>query len=174
MTYISLADAKPWIAAHIKGIDRSGWDALTDPDKTTALQEAEDRIDSLPLRGQRFEEVYLENGVQKDRNRDGIAQTAEFPRVIDGAIVVWDHKAVSPSGRIGYAVVPELVKNAVCHEAVASIQEGARRTLQKQGVQSMSIGGKLSENFRPGAGQESLVSTQARRIMKRYVGAELR
>ena len=167
MTYISLADAKTWIAAHIKSIDRSGWDALSDPDKAIALQEAEDKINSLPLRGKRYEDQYIENGAQIDSNRDGIIQTEEFPRIIDGVTCDWDNGTSKP-------IVPELVKNAVCHEAVASIQEGARRTLQRQGVQSMSIGGKLSENFRPGAGQESLVSAQARRIMRRYVGAELR
>ena len=144
--------------------------------KAAALQEATRRIDTLPLRGQRWEFEYLENGVQRDLNRDGIAQVLEFPRVIDGAIVEWDHRAVSPSGRIGYAVVPARVKRACLEEAIAILQQGAggRLDLQQQGVQSFSIGGKLSETFITGAGNYTLQSPAARSIMKRYVGAELR
>jgi len=167
MVYISLTDSKTWIAAHIKSTERIGWDALDDAAKTICLQEAEDRIDSLPLRGQRYEDFYFYNGAQKDINGDGLTQIQEFPRVIDGVTCDWDHGTSLP-------IVPHAVKNAVCWEAVVIASGSSRRVLQEQGVQSFSIGGKLSETFRAGAGTEGLISAQARRYMRKFVGAELR
>lgn len=168
MTYISLTDANAWIAGHIKSADRTAWDALQDADKTIVLQQAEDAIDALTLRGWRYEEKYIYNGSQKDVNADGLTQINEFPRYIDGVVCDWDHGTSRP-------IVPDDVKHAVCYEAVASCQAGTRKTMQSQGVQSFSIGkGQLAETFRPGAGQESLISDKARRLMKKYMGVEIR
>ncbi len=154
MTYITLADAEIWIAARVKCADRVGWDALQDADQTIALQEAEDIIDDLPLRGEKYDNT----GVQ----------AAEFPRIIDGVICGDEYENI---------VVPQHVKDAVCLEACARAQygTGSRADLQKQGVQSFSIGkGQLQETFRPGAGREVLMSDRARRILRRYMGVECR
>jgi hypothetical protein len=132
-------------------------------------QEATRHIDALPLRGQRYEDPYIENGVQKDVNSDGLTQTLEFPRIIDGVVVEWDHGTHKP-------IVPDTIKKACLEEAIAILSSGtsSRRTLQEQGVVSFSIGGKLSEAFKPGAGNEGLLSATAKRYMRRYVGAETR
>lgn len=151
MAYITLEDADAWIAGHIRAADRTRWAVLEDADKTIALQEAEDVIDDLPLRGDKYD-------------RTGV-QTAEFPRIIDGVICGDESENV---------VIPQHVKDAVCLEAVALCQASNRRTLQKEGVQNYSIGGKLSETFMPGAGSEALVSERARRIMRRYTGYNTR
>lgn len=158
------------------------WDAAEDDDKAEALQEATRRIDALPLRGQRYELPYLENGVQKDTNGDGIAQVLEFPRVIDGVLCDWDHKATSPSGRVGMAVVPALVKLACLEEAIAIIEFDAdtdrseRRIMKDDGVKSYSLGGDYSETLGPSTidVQAGLQSKVAWRHMKRYVGLEVR
>jgi hypothetical protein len=143
--------------------------AASAADQAWYCQEATRRIDSLPLRGKRYEEAYLYNGVQKDLNSDGLTQTLEFPRIIDGVIVEYDYGTQLP-------VVPVLVKRACLEEAIAiyAAPSGGRRQLQEEGVQQFSIGGKLSETFVAGAASTGLQSAQARRLMRRYVGAELR
>ena len=132
-------------------------------------QEATRRVDALPIRGQRYELPYFENGVQKDINRDGLTQTLEFPRVIDGIIVELDHGTHLP-------IIPQNVKLACLEEAIAILGQGSggRRALQEQGVQSFSIGGKLSETFVAGSGNTGLISAQARRYMRKYIGVETR
>jgi hypothetical protein len=124
--------------------------------------EATRRIDALSLRGTKWDLTTL-NGVP--------AQTLEFPRAIDGVGVGNGEDFVTDPD------VPDWVKQACKEEAIAIYASGAgggRRELQEQGVQSYSIGGKLSETFRAGAGTEGLQSPQARRLMRRYMGAEVR
>jgi hypothetical protein len=149
--------------------------AWTGAGKAAALQEATSRIDSLPLRGQRYEPEYLENGVQKDSNLDGVAQVLEFPRYIDGVLCDWDHAAVSPSGRVGMAVVPAHVKLACLEEAIWILQHGDTQRLDNQqtGVVSQTIAGS-QEIYIHGFGLQTLQSPQARVIMRRYVGVEVR
>ncbi|OPX80426.1 MAG: hypothetical protein A4E45_00046 [Methanosaeta sp. PtaB.Bin039] len=132
-------------------------------------REATRRIDALPLRGGRYEEPYIENGSQSDVNADGLIQTLEFPRSIDGVTCDWDNGTSLP-------IVPELVKLACLEEAIAIVSFGSsgRLSLQSQGVKSYSIGGKLSETFRDGAGSEVLSSPQATRYMRRYIGVVTR
>jgi hypothetical protein len=133
-------------------------------------QEATRHIDALPLRGTRYEEQYIENGVQKDADEDGLAQVLEFPRVIDGVTKDWDYGTDLP-------IVPALVKRACLEEAIAIYQAGAGgglKDLQEQGVSAMSIGGKLSYTFVGGGGSSPLLSAAAKRIMRRYVGAVIR
>ena len=144
--------------------------AASASDQSWCCQEATRHIDSLPLRGYRYEEPYIENGSQKDVNSDGLTQTLEFPRYIDGSIVDYDHGTNLP-------VVPDLVKRACLEEAIAIYQDGSSgglKDLQEQGVQSMSIGGKLSYTFVGGGGSSPLLSAAAKRIMRRYVGAVIR
>ena len=114
-------------------------------------QEATRHIDALALRGTKYE----------------YDQDLEFPRIIDGVIVGDEDQN---------AVVPTLIKRACLEEALAiyANASGGRRKLQEEGVQSYTIGGKLSETFRPGAGQAPLESITAARILRRYTGVESR
>ena len=124
------------------------------------LQEATRHIDRLTLAGQKYDTDIVA----------GVAvQTLQFPRIIDGVTCNWNDSTDLP-------VVPQAVKDACLEEALAIFSQGAggRRDLQEQGVASYSIGGKLQETFRPGAGTENLLSSKARRIMRRFVGAEIR
>lgn len=144
--------------------------AATATDQAAYCQEATRHIDQLPLRGTRYEKQYIENGVQKDINSDGLTQTLEFPRIIDDEILDYDYGTQLP-------IIPSPVKRACLEEAIAIYQAGTSgglKDLQEQGVQSMSIGGKLSYTFVGGAGSSPLLSSAARRIMRRYVGAEVR
>ena len=115
-------------------------------------QEATRRIDSLPLRGTKYE----------------YDQSLEFPRIIDG-VTVGDSDQD--------AEVPTPVLWACLEEAIAIIgagTSGSLKDLQEQGVSSMSIGGKLSYTFIAGAGNSGLQSAAAKRYMRRYIGAEVR
>lgn len=143
--------------------------AASAADQAWYCQEATRHIDLLPMRGHRYEAKYIENGVQKDTDEDGLVQTLEFPRIIDGVVVEWDHGTDLP-------IVPAEVKRACLEEAIAIYANGSGglKDLQEQGVTSMSIGGKLSYSFAPGASSSPLLSSAARRIMRRYMGAEVR
>lgn len=123
-------------------------------------QEATRHIDQLALAGQKYDTDIIA----------GVAvQPLQFPRIIDGVTCDWNDSTDLP-------IVPQAVKDACMEEALAIFSQGAggRRDLQEQGVASYSIGGKLQETFRPGAGTENLLSSKARRIMRRFVGAEIR
>ena len=115
--------------------------------------EATRHIDALALRGQPYEDD----------------QDLAFPRVIDGVLVGDNDNLL--------AVVPDLVKRACMEEAIAIYAAGTSgglKDLQEQGVSAMSIGGKLSYSFVPGAGTSPLLSRTAQRLMRRYMGAEVR
>ena len=125
-------------------------------DQAWYCQEATRHIDQLIIRGIRYE--------------DGLTQTLEFPRIIDGEILDYDYGTQLP-------LVPDLVKRACLEEAIAIYQAGASgglKDLQEQGVSAMSIGGKLSYSFVPGSASSPLLSAVARRIMRRYTGAAIR
>ena len=147
----------------------TNWAAATAAQKLAALEEATRRIDSLPLRGKRYEDKYIKNGTQKDTNSDGLTQTLEFPRYTDGVVCDWDAGTQLP-------IVPDAVKWACLEEAMAILAagSGSLKDLQEQGVQSMSIGGKLSYSFVAGAGGSALQSSRAKQLMRRYVGAVVR
>lgn len=119
-------------------------------------QEATRRIDSMILRGQKYDSD----------------QALEFPRIIDGVVVGDEDQA---------AVVPDLVKRACLEEAMAIIgagSSGGRQALQAQGVASYQIPGIISESFSAAAisaaTQSILQSPRARQIMRRYTGADVR
>ncbi len=148
----------------------ASWTAATADQKNVALKEATRRIDALPLRGERYEERYIENGAQKDTNSDGLAQTLEFPRRIDGVVCDWDAGTQLP-------IVPDQVKWACLEEAIAIIvagSSGGRQALQAQGVASYQIPGIISETFVAGFGSVTLQSPRARQIMRRFTGADVR
>lgn len=123
-------------------------------------QEATRHIDQLTLAGQKYDTDIVA----------GVAvQALQFPRIIDGVTCDWNDSTDLP-------IVPQAVKDACLEEALTIFSQGTgiRRDLQEQGVASYSIGGKLQETFRPGASTENLLSSKARRIMRRFVGAEIR
>lgn len=132
-------------------------------------QEATKHIDALPLRGERYEPEYYENGAQADTNEDGLAQALAFPRVIDGIVQEWDNATSLP-------IVPPQVKQACMEEAIAIYAAGAGGIpeLQAQGIQSFSVGGKLSYTFAPGAGSQGLQSSKAAQYLRRYLGGKIR
>lgn len=129
----------------------TAWLLLSDALKAWYLQRATKAIDALPLRGRKFD-------------RDG-TQDRQFPREYrDG----YDQNELS-----GEAEVPQAVEDACCEEALAIYSQGTsgRIALQEQGVQSFSIGGKLSETFRPGASNihYGLKSADAYRLLAKYI-----
>ena len=134
--------------------------ALAADSQAWSCQEATRHIDRLTLAGQKYDTDIVA----------GVAvQALQFPRIIDGVTCNWNDSTDLP-------IVPQAVKDACMEEALTIFSQGAggRRDLQEQGVASDSIGGKLQETFRPGAGTENLLSSKARHIMRRFVGAEIR
>ena len=130
----------------------AAWAAATSVEKLAALEEATRRIDGMVLRGTKYDSD----------------QALEFPRIIDGVTV---------GNADQDAEVPTPVLWACLEEAIAILAAGADgglKALQEQGVQSMSIGGKLSYSFVAGAGNSCLQSAVAKRYMRRYIGAEVR
>lgn len=129
----------------------AAWAAATSAQKLAALEEATRRIDSMILRGTKYDSD----------------QALEFPRIIDGVTV---------GNADQDAEVPTHVLWACLEEAIAILAagSGSLKDLQEQGVSSMSIGGKLSYTFVAGAGNSGLQSAAAKRYMRRYIGAEVR
>ena len=129
----------------------TAWAAATSAQKLAALEEATWRIDSMILRGNKYDSD----------------QALEFPRIIDGVAV---------GNADQDAEVPTQVLWACLEEAIAILAagSGSLKDLQEQGVSSMSVGGKLSYTFIAGAGTSGLQSAAANRYMRRYIGAEVR
>jgi hypothetical protein len=161
-SYVQVADADEYFATRTPS---SEWDALEDSEKAVALQTATKHIDRMPLRGTRYEAEYIEDGEQTDYDDDGLIQTLEFPRVIDGITCDWDYGTELP-------IVPQRVKDACCEEALAIVKWGnsSRLALRQQGVTQMQLGAGsgLSESY-SGRGR-GLLSSEAIEIMRRYVG----
>ena len=161
-SYLSSSEADAMMVSH-KAV--AAWTAATTDQKTEALQEATRLIDSLPLRGERYEEKYIENGVQKDINGDGLAQTLEFPRIIDGVTVDYDYGTDLP-------IVPQRVKDACCWMALSLVDTDSdisEKALQEAGVQAFSRG-KLSVTFVKGAATRYFgLPIKAYDLLKRYI-----
>ena len=135
--------------------------AASAADQAWYCQEATRHIDQLPLRGRKYD-TEITAGVPD--------QALQFPRIIDGVTKDWNDSTDE-------AFVPSDVKQACLEEAIAIYSAGADgglKTLQEQGVTSMSIGGKLSYTFVGGGGSSPLLSAAAKRLMRRYVGAVIR
>lgn len=155
--YVTLAELEVYFA----GNDRAGdLLALTDLQKTSLLNQATQAIDNAPFRGTKHDQG-ITAGVPD--------QARAFPRVIDD--VTLDYNSTSQ-----LAIVPQDVKYACMEEALAIQQAGVggRKQLQEQGVQSFTIGGKLSETFIQGAGNYSLQSRAARKFLRKYMGSRIR
>ena len=130
----------------------SAWTAATADQKNEALKEATRRIDSMILRGNKYDSD----------------QALEFPRIIDGVTV---------GNADQDAEVPASVSWACLEEAMTIIgagSSGGRQALQAQGVASYQIPGIISETFVAGFGSVTLQSPRARQIMRRFTGADVR
>lgn len=132
-------------------------------------QEASRNIDALPLRGERYENKYIENAVQVDENEDGLIQVLEFPRYINGVVCDWDYVTELP-------IIPSIVKQACVEEAIAlyehysSTDRQERAAMQEQGVKAYSLGGGYSETFGPSiTSRYGLVGKRTYDLMARYI-----
>jgi hypothetical protein len=65
--------------------------------------------------------------------------------------------------------IPEAVKEACCEEALAILESGnsQRRKLQKEGVQSLTLG-NMSETYAAGAGK-GLLSQEAKELLQPWL-----
>lgn len=143
-SYVDTVEACTTFLAKRRGT--SDWTAATSAEQVAALQDAAAIIDALPLRGERYEPSYIENGAQKDGNSDGLTQTLEFPRWIDGVLLDYDHGTDLP-------IVPQKVIDACCWIALSLLSSDSdisEKSLQEAGIQSFSRG-KLSVTFVTGA-----------------------
>lgn len=155
--YVTLAE----MDAYFAGNDRAtALLALTVAQRTSLLNQATQAIDSTPFRGTKHDQG-ITAGVPD--------QKRAFPRIIDG--VTLDYNSTT-----SLAIVPQVVKYACMEEALAIQQAGVggRKQLQDEGVQSFTIGGKLSETFIQGAGNRSLQSATARQLLRKYMGSRIR
>jgi hypothetical protein len=155
--YVTLEE----VTAYFSGDDRAAaFLALTDSQKTSYLNRATKAIDSVPVRGNKYD-LNITDGVPD--------QARAFPRIIDGEILDYNRTAET-------ALVPPDVKYACMEEALAiqQYETGGRKQLQDQGVQSFTIGGKLSETFVQGAGNRTVQSAAARRLLRKYMGSMVR
>ncbi len=155
--YISVSDATPWLAAHVAFI--SAWTNASSDQKAAALEEASDHIDSLALKGQKY---------------DPDTQEREFPRYPDRAAYNSEHYRYGWSlyNTTDYSEVPQEVLDACCLEALEILKQGAsgRKELREQGVKSFSIGGKLQETFED-APVPKLLSRKARDKLRFWLGS---
>lgn len=148
-SYVDTVEACTTFLAKRRGT--SDWAAATSAEQITALQDATAIIDALPLRGERYETSYIENSTQKDGNSDGLTQTLEFPRWVDGVLLDYDHGTDLP-------IVPQKVKDACCWIALSLLADDSdisEKSLQEAGIQSFSRG-KLSVTFVSGAANRYL------------------
>ena len=146
-SYINEADALAYFAgdpratAFIALTGRISW----------YLKRATKIIDSLPLRGRKYQ-------------LDG-TQARQFPREY--------REGYDMNELTGVAEVPQNVLDACCEESLAIYLQGTsgRRELQEAGVLSFNIGGKLQETFVAGAANRysGLRSPDAYRLLSRYI-----
>ena len=156
--YVSVTDAETWLAAHITNI--AAWTAATAGQKATALMEASDHLDSLPLKGLRYFPL--------------VNQTREFPR-FDPGLYQANSDALYLSA-YDPSAVPDEIKNACCLEALEILKSGdtLRRENQEQGVASQSISG-ASESYIPGVNNlyHGLYSKRAYNLIKNWIAVSM-
>ena len=154
-SYVTEAEAETYFE------DDSRAEDFLEADFAIYLTRATRGLDQLTLRGQKYDTDIVA----------GVAvQPLQFPRIIDGVTCDWNDSTDLP-------IVPQAIKDACCEEALEIYLQGTsggRRQLQEQGVASYQIPGIISETFVAGSGNKTLRSSEARRLMRRYVGAEIR
>lgn len=154
--YVQVAAASTWLATHITF--PTAWTNATNDQKASALVEASDSIDALPLKGYKYS--------------DDESQARAFPRIPDRAaqIIPCDSE-INFQSDDDYSEVPQEVLDACCLEALEILKQGAsgRKDLRDQGVKSFSIGGKLQETFED-APVPNLLSRKARDKLRFWLG----
>jgi len=134
----------------------TAWAAATSAEKLAALEEATRRIDSMILRGTKYDSD----------------QALEFPRIIDGVIVGNSDQDAEVPTPVLWACLEEAMTIIDCS---SSADKTERRSLQEQGVKAYSLGGGYSETFSLSADRNGgLESRVAARYMRRYTGAGVR
>jgi len=153
-SYIDIDDADSYFATKYGA---EAWADLSDETKDKLLITATQKIDNLTLKGRKF--VYT--------------QTLNFPRYIcvDREL----QQAYIGSPGINDGTIPIQVEKATCEEALALLNTEAtkRRELQEQGVTGFTIG-KLSETFSGNISSSSLLSTEAKNLLKAWIAGKVR
>ena len=174
-SYVTVAEADAFWEAR-PATESESWATIDDDDtKLKYLMDATAAIDSLPFRGRRFEPMWIVNGKQIDINDDGIIQILEFPRFIDGVVVVWD-MGTGPTGRSGFPAVPQDLKDATILEALAlvlfasDVDNVDRENMKNQGVTNYNISGAYSESLGKSFYEKhSLHSAKALKALDKYI-----
>lgn len=151
-SYIDIDDADAYFATRYGA---SAWAALSDETKDQLLITATQRIDSLTLKGRKY--VYT--------------QTLNFPRYID----YYPDNPAFYGLNVNSGITPAEVEKAVCEEALALLNTEAvkRQELQRQGVTSFTIG-KLSETFSGNVSFSSLLSLEAKNLLKSWIAGKVK
>ena len=135
----------------------TAWAAATSAQKLAALEEATRRIDSMILRGNKYDSD----------------QALEFPRIIDGVTVGNADQDAEVPTPVLWACLEEAM---TIIDRTSSADKTERRSLQDQGVKAYSLGGGYSETFGVSSLDRNggLESRAAARYMRRYTGAAVR
>ena len=156
--YISVTDAGTWLATHITNI--AAWTAAAAGQKATALMEASDHLESLPLKGLRYFPL--------------VNQTREFPS-FDTGLYQANSDALYLSA-YDHSAVPDEVKNACVLEALEILKRDNTQRLdnQEQCVQSQSISGS-SETYVSGVNERyhGLLSKRAYDQIKYWIAVSM-
>lgn len=147
-SYLSVDDADVYFAARLNA---GAWETASVGDKEKALVTACRHIEACRLRV---------NWRGADVTAPVIiTQALTFPRLRD-------------VDALGAYIIPERVKQAQCEEALALLAFGAeqarRAALQAGGVSGFSTDG-LTESYREGAGQNPLISGEARQLLMPFL-----
>jgi len=131
------------------------WFSSISADKQKALNMATRKINNVPFVGVK-EDTLQENA---------------FPRCYRYSAFLNQYEATF-NGLNWYCdiTVPQAIKDACCEEALALIETGTseRGKLQRDGVQSFSVGG-LSETYKKGANKERLKSLEAMQMLQPWL-----
>ena len=151
-SYLDVASADTLAASRPTN---TAWAAASSVEKLAALEEATRRIDSMVLRGNKYDSD----------------QALEFPRIIDGVTVGNADQDAEVPTQVLWACLEEAMTIIDCS---SSADKTERRSLQEQGVRSYSLGGGYSETFDASSVGGGLESRAAARYMRRYTGAVVR
>lgn len=155
--YIEVDDADDYFEERLYS---DSWDAASDANKRKALLMAQKKIDRLPFKGRKYETT-----------DDG--QEEEWPRVIDESIVDWDSD-------LSATAIPQAVQDAVCEEALALLEAGARTsspraTAQREGVASMRLADGTAETYdlNRSGGRKGLLSQEAYDLLRPFMATSV-
>jgi hypothetical protein len=168
-SYINTTDADTYFSNRLFA---DIWTATTPTDKEKALIMATKVIDRQFLKGRK-------RNIDTSASKQLLAFPRCYSRKVHDLIRKWfldrltqDYDIWFIEGAYTYceAVVPQVVLDATCEEALALLDRGnsKRLKLQRQGVKSFSIG-DLSETYATWSGK-GLLSEEAKELMQPYLG----